>query len=523
MGPWRSILVILPWVAVLALVAWHQFPGLGGDTVNSDDAVPLIMANTDHISAYHYYYFGQDRFGGLPMIAMNLCRQALGGPWTYGQFYAVQVAFLMASITYFITRFQRTDIVAFGVFLPFLLPSSELAYFYRAQHVWSWTVGFLFLATGFLIAPQTWTAARVWRTGLIRLSHPSLGRWAGLTLLFYLAVWINLQNAAYLFVGIILAATYFWHHPGTPRTHVLSVVGSLALAVAIELLAKERYHASNLLHFGYTRRQETVEFTLQPKMIITNFLECARTFAQVDRFVLTLGGIITGLGLLTWSLRSLPDHRGRSPGRADATLLIGLLMGWILVCLATLSTSRWIRANAYHPRYQALLHVLGPALLLLAVGLVIDHLLKRRGGSEVARRMALSVGALLAVVGLTGITPGKTASFRAIWIKAIALEKILPSGALLIGEYWNSYVYNYFLQTFHTLSKEGDFRRQPWLIASLPTRDEVYLNIGVTPEFSNPDGSPKEIIKQFGVSFQFVEIVLNSNELLIGRYRRIDP
>lgn len=159
--------------------------GQNVDGFDSDDAIVVLMANDWHWTPSHLFYFGQDRFGAWPFLAMSLLARVF--VWTPEAVALVQVAAVVSGL---LLIGRRHGWVVFAVLAAGIGCDKTLAaHFFALQQPYAWQFFALALAWHAVPVGGGWTRARA----------------VGFFFAAFLAIWAS-PSSVVLLAPMLLAA-----------------------------------------------------------------------------------------------------------------------------------------------------------------------------------------------------------------------------------------------------------------------------------------------------------------------------
>jgi hypothetical protein len=510
---------------VLALCAWGAL-GVRAAQVfapdsayvqpfNSDSALPVLMANEEHLDAFRTYIYGQDQIGAWPFLPAQLVHRATGYVWTDHGIYFMQLVWLWLSLLV-VAALCRECALLTGVLLAAVLclHPTVAHYLFVLNQRYAWQVTPLLCCW--------WSLRQLCARNLLtRLDGARTRLWALAAFFFaLLAVWTSPLSTPVLcaLFGLevlrvrLVADTNGQAVRLTPK-RVLKCLLPLAAAVVLEQLLKANYHRFALKHYGTDFKTPT-EFDW-PNLAL-NLQRQWAVCTHTPWWPLALFGTIAGALLISCLLYSA--LRGRSlrvcqPGaRLDLSVLIS---GCAIITLANFAVTvlfTWVRLNNYGPRYLALTHLFGALAGLLALVLLVS--LSAR--VYAARSKLCSALAVCLLVLLAFLFPPvrKEAEYERLRSVAAALAQRAPGGVLL-GGYWDTYVFAALepQARFVPVPAEDQLMRTPWTPQLMRAAAQVVVVHHVFPntsEVETPapyatfgDGrTPPPVLVQHGVSLR---------------------
>ncbi|XXF77847.1 hypothetical protein P2318_33075 [Myxococcaceae bacterium GXIMD 01537] len=463
---------------LFALLAAKASRALGPDSahvtgLNSDSGVPVMMCNAREWSLFHFYYYGQDRFGAWPFLAARAVGRMLGVQVMPAHLHAWMTVWLLAGAFVFAGLARGLRVLAAGLYFAVVLaiPGLRSVLFELAQ-VYPWQMTALLVAWWSLrrqgdqaAAPEAPSRAALYR-----------GR-ASTFLLSFLAIWTSTVSGPLLvLVGGVEALRVKLLAPERfPRWRALRRWGETLLLVGsaylLETLIRSAYHRYSKVHYGHRYR---TNLGIDLQYLGQNARAILGQVAQAETLPLLLIGTVGALGAAVVAWRALRTRATMEAARVDeATLVLG---AWVLAAahLPLLIILNHVRLNDYSGRYFTPLYFFGAlaGAVTLALGAALVPGLAR------ARARLLPAVGLVAAAGSAWALPAPqpTREYLELTETAERIARRLP-GAPLLGGYWNTYVFPP-LQTEGALVPmpcEGQYQRTVWLTRDLIRHPRVLV------------------------------------------------
>jgi hypothetical protein len=519
-----SVKVIL---IVLALCAWgalgaRAYQVFAPDSIyvqpfNSDSALPVLMANDDHLDAFRTYIYGQDQIGAWPFIPAQLVHRPTGYIWTDHGVYFMQLVWLWLSLLV-IAALCRECALLTGVLLAavFCLHPTVVHYLFVLNQRYAWQVTPLLFCW--------WSLRQLCTRNLLTHLPGARTRLWALAVCFFalLAVWTSplstpVLGALFLLeiLRVRLVASTNGQAARLTSKRALKTLLPLAAAVVLEQLLKANYHRFALKHYGTDFKTPT-EFDW-PNLTL-NLQRQWAVCTHTPWWPLALFGTSAGALLTVCLLYSAV--RGRSlrvcqPGaRLDLSVLSAASAIIALANFAVTVLFTWVRLNSYGPRYLALTHLFGALAGLLTLVLLVS-LSARVYAARNKLCPALAV-CLLVLLALLFPPVRKEAEYERLRSVAAGLAQRAPGGVLL-GGYWDTYVFAALAPEAHLVPvpAEDQLVRTPWTPQLMRAADQVVVVHHVfssSNEVETPapyatfgDGrTPPPVLMQHGVSLRLV-------------------
>lgn len=459
------------------------------------------MANDERFDAFRLYYFGQDRFGAWPFLAMAVFYRAFGVHWSPEAMYTVQFSWVVAGL------------VALGALVPshrYLVPTLALLVVVTTPPLYQ-NILSLDQPYGWLVTPIVagWYCVR--RFYAVR----SWWLAAAFAAIVFLASWLS-PLAVYIF-AVIVAVEWVRAFGGRVRSkRALTALFPPGLALALGFVGqndiKAVYHRHILAEYG--RADYITPLAVDWQHLAPNVEQIADRWAATP-WVFTVVSSVALCGLLiAWLFRARLPFVARCgqhmPQKRD---LLALAVGATAIAalnFAAASAVEWVRLNDFDVRYLTLAMLFWPlsflALALLALPARVRHPM-----------------ALLALAATLAVVPNFDSNAEYAKRKAVAraLAGEAPSQVLL-GSYWGTYVFSALALPDEVIPvpAEGEEDRMPWTVSGLIEAEEIVVSHYAFPKYG-PAERPAQKIEEFGVVFKLAEAGwLSVGEYSFSIYRR---
>ncbi|HEV2914300.1 MAG TPA: hypothetical protein VGX92_13565 [Pyrinomonadaceae bacterium] len=515
----KRALLITAMIAVWGFFLWRAVHTFAPDSnyvfFNSDCAIPILMANDDRpITVSNTYYYGQDRWGGWPMLLAQLVRRTLNYRWTDQSFFVMQAVCAFAGALVLASLARRRD--RFPVMIAYLitlcLHGEARHHLFELSEVYAWQVTPLLL--GWYCLRRTFETRRgnakgeLWRLYL----------WCFLALWFsFLAILSSFASAPFIFFLLTLEslrahlkAEEEEEKNGARRRRIWLKSYARGFAIVLvamlaEVLLRINYRRYSMRRYGYDFKTETA---LDTGHLTGNlFIQLQRVF-EFRWWPLFLLSLLAALSLLCALVylrvkRSddlLQKLRAKLSDRLPVLILgtCGIaLINFVLIVLVN-----HVRFNQYDRRYLTLTYLFGSVSGLLTLLLSFDYAC----GYFSLRRYARTAPVIAGVLFLALWFPAASWSpyYELTKETALVLARKAP-GAVLMGGYWETFVFAA-LQPENTMTPvpyEGQQVRMPWTKETVRQADRIILEYRHS-KFGG-SGVPPQHTVQYGASFQLVD------------------
>jgi len=426
--------------AMAALVLWRSLPFVGpvppDGLYNSDSAIPVLMSNLASGASVDWLFWGQDRFGSWPFLALRALRGLFGWAWTPHGHHVVRTLWMVAALVPWVALAGRAGVVAGAglLLLPGLNPLLERV-LVDLGTVDGWQVPALLWA---------WWGLRRAAVG------PRRGGWLVLAVVAgVLATWTSLVSAPLLLVLAVVEGT----GRGLSRGWRAALTVPALAGVLVETLVRTAWHAG-------VRARGWPNVRTPASLDAGHLVENARAVLSVASQVGALPWLLIVLGAGVTSL-VLSRRSGETPERRTLVGTAAASMTALLVVVAV----RHVRDNGYNPRY------LGVGLSLAVLGTSVAAGLAVRG--LLARALPAAAPAELGIVGLVVVAllapTARPDPRKTVLLPAAGEIRARYSGAVLVASYWRTYALAGLLPpwTVIPLPREGEWNRRPDWVAFL--------------------------------------------------------
>ena len=457
-----------------------------GGRWNSDEAIPVLMANDGHRGWFDMYYWGQDRLGAWPWKFAAWTHAVTHVDWTPDRLRALHIAFALLGGLVFPARLRRAGwpaAVAWTLGCT-LLPRAMDIYLSAAQPYGAQTV-FILIAIAFLT-----------------VEIPSPLQWLGALTFCFLADWESPASAPLLLAASasLFAVRRRWRWRLWARNQFLPILVGGGLEGCLRGIyqgeAKRMFHRSFAGRYSLDggHLAENISRMLGP------FLDHPWVGAMA---LLALGGTL-------WVILRPQTEALEAASSEWLVALTGAACANFLV----MATTRHVRLNLHNDRY------LVPSYLFFFVAAVLAIM------TGVLRIRPLAIRAfpaclvlLLVPVFVFTRLPGVDATAHARDV-LVALQR--QGAQLLIGGYWDVYPITGldFARKLEARVEEGEYDRNPWSLGLLANSKNTWLiRNRPAPESKSAEASP------VWIGFGSVLLAQPSSELRVGETRviRLEP
>lgn len=468
-----------------ALIAFFGMTGESGGGVSSDGAIPIIMANAPGVTAYDLYYYGQNRFGAVFFLIMRAIGYCTGKTWGFESFFLVHAALLSLAICIFLLVFCRRSVFICIPLLIYALRTSPTLrdHILSPAHPYGWQLSLL------LIFAST-----------LKYFRDSRTRFVFLSCIACLSCWIS-------------AASF-------PMLATLSTVVAFAMCQEKKVKTYCKFLAPCFIGFAFERclnwiyvsfveRQYTRELAELMFSVTTNekmsfhwkhLQKALRAFlfpiAGFDKYLIWAVIVL----LVIFARRIFRNKSWREKPQIFWPIA---LAGAALANLSLVIFSEWVALNGHPLRY-----ITTTVGLLVCGALVCLDVIKF---PKFLLRI-LNPAAAIFFMGFCyfNFSPstGNLSELR------LPIEKLrIAEQTLLLGEYWNTYVFQAIEPQLLALPSEGQWIRNPDVLRQLPKQTEILACL---------KGEPPLEWKQYKQKFALKDAkILQTPLCQISRYRRL--
>ena len=473
------LFILVVWLLFLTLA----LRALGPDSVhtifNSDSAIPILMANDERpITVFDTYYYAADRWGGWPLLIAKLLHRDTGLQWTDQRLHYVRTTWLFLGLLVLAALNVRAApaVIASGLTALCFEPALRRRLFDLSQ-LYAWQLTALFLAW-FCLRRLLAQRPRSDKVVSTRVNEIFWG--SGFYFCAFFAIWSSVASAPMLFVLVILEALrsrYLLKNSITKRRIGLAVVLLLA-ATASELLMKINYHRYSLKHFGYDYK---TPMALDRGHLFENLLRNWDNLLKFSFFPLIAVALcfvvgIAGLILYTSIVRKASlRSRVVSFLQDETTTMIVALTTMAAINFLIMVSVNHVRLNLNDDRFQTPAYIFGVISGLLTIYLAIRVFANRMGVTRYVLPLVLA-GAFI-FLGVEFPRRQVSENYKRDRQTALALAQKAPPGSMLMGSYWDTYIYAGLQQPnpMTPLALEGIHNRIPWTVEMLHASQHVVV------------------------------------------------
>ena len=494
------ILTILVWLVFLILSIRVFRPDSVYAGLDSDGAIPVLMANEDRpVTVFDMYYWGVDRWGGWPLIVARVVHQATGFQWTDYSLHVVRAAWVFLGLLalVWINRCAAL-VVLLSCLIPLCLEPTIRWHLFTLSQIYAWQLTAVFLAwlsLRRLLAAEllSGTGNRIWinRTAWCL----SFYFWA------VLAIWSSEASAPFLGFLLLLEASrsYFLQRDeAANKWKWARYVAALLLVTAAtvsHMLIKANYHRHGIKHWGGDFKAAT---WIDVGYLWENVQGNWRNLMDFDFGPLL---ILAGAFLLVMTLvlayavstrNRLVRERLIHLALDDDVTMTAALAGIGLINLALMIFLSHVRLGEYPSRY------LSPTFFLGSIaGLMTMYVTLRLGAHRLKlTRYVIPIAIAGAFVFLIARFPHFQLSddYKRYKQTAVTLAQKAPGGVVM-GGYWETYIFASLQQPTNTMTPlplEGLHVRIPWTPPMLRNAREVVIEYRHN-EVMNRSALPEEL------------------------------
>ncbi len=464
---------------------------------NSDEAIPILMANDEWLRPDHMFFFGQDRFGGWPFISMWGLGHVLNFRWVPENCYIF--ACTLFSLGAFATSrlYQKSDTVVLTGFLALYFLNNNLS-------TYALTIGqpYMWQIFGLLIA---WLALRAWTRAL---SLRSSGQAVRKTLLFIsslaclLPLWTTIVSLIFLVV-ITFTETLFLLIPRRRETRPIEQLYQVLLSFLPIFIAYLAERLIRLYHKTSPYSTSPTDFTISWPLFRKGSERFIELYGSYHLSYLMFG--LSLLGFLLVSRRAWCRYQGKESRSNcyEPGILICFPCGLVYACL--LAGSRWWPVNSYDGRYFPLAFFFWGLGSVFCFAAVIEATEGVTTLGQPLRRALRILGSAIFLLAIFIAAPRPIVNLEYQKTKEIALILEEKYGShYLLGSYWNTYLWIGMQKTrpLRPLVIHKNTNRTPWFNEQLPTPEPV-LAIQKADTFFAPPWEPLPEIRLEDTRYQF--------------------
>lgn len=431
---------------------------------NSDNGVPVMMCNADEWNLFHFYYYGQDRFGAWPFLLARVVGKVLGTQVMPEHLHVWLTAWLLAGAFVVGALARGLRLLAAGLYIAVVVAIPSLRYvLFELAQVYPWQLTSLLLA---------WWSVRRHNDTLAALAPgeaPSRRtvRWgrARTFLLSFLTIWSSTVSGPLLVLvaGVEALRTKLLAPERFTRKQTLRRWGDAVLVIGaaylVETLIRGRYSSYSKRHYGIRYRTNLgIDWAYLGE-------NTRAIFGQVwnsQTLPLLVAGTVGAIAAAVLAWRLLRGRAPREPLLLEGAMLV--LGTWVLGAahLPLLIVLNHVRHNAYHERYFTPLFLFGAFAGALSLALAASRV---PALARLRPRVLAGVGAV-SLAGAAWAMPAPQPSPYVSELRDTAerLARRMP-GVPVVGGYWDTYVWPP-LQPRESaiipIPREGDYQRTVW-------------------------------------------------------------
>ena len=473
-GRVEILFIVVAWLLFLTLAVRVLGPDSAHTTFNSDSAIPILMANDERpVTVFDTYYYAADRWGGWPLLLAKELHRDTGLQWTDQRLHYVRTTWLFFGLLVLASLNARAApaVIVSGLMALTLEPALRRRLFDLSQ-LYAWQLTALFLA---------WFCLRHFFAQRPR-SDAAYGILWSSAFYFcaFFAIWSSVASAPLLSVLVIVEALrsrFSFQNPITKRRIGLAVVLLLA-ATASELLMKINYHRYSLKHFGYDYK---TPMALDRGHLFENLLRNWENLTKFSSFPLIAVALCFVVGIAVLILyASMADKaalriRVLSFFEDETITMIVALTAMAAINFLIMVSVNHVRLSHNDDRFQTPSYLFGAISGLLTIYLAIRVFANRIGVTRHVLPLVL-VGAFV-FLGVAFPRRQLSETYKTDRQTALALSQKAPPGSMLMGTYWQTYVYAA-LQPTNTMTPlplEGLQNRIPWTVEMLHDSQQVVI------------------------------------------------
>ena len=467
----ETLFILLVWLLFLTLALRALGPDSVHTTFNSDSAIPILMANDERpITVFDTYYYAADRWGGWPLLIAKLLHRDTGLQWTDQRLHYVRTTWLFLGLLVLAALNVRAApaVIASGLVALCFEPALRLRLFDLSQ-LYAWQLTALFLA---------WFCLR--RLFAQRQTVSTYANEIFWSAAFYFcaffAIWSSVASAPMLSVLVILEALRARWSSIIKRRIGLAVVLLLA-ATASELLMKLNYHRYSLKHFGYDYK---TPMALDRGHLFENLLRNWDNLLKFSFFPLIAVALCFVVGIAGLILYTLIVRKASLRSRVvsflqdETTTMIVALTAMAAMNFLIMVSVNHVRLSLNDDRFQTPAYIFGVISGLLTIYLALRVFANRIGVSRYVLPLVLA-GAFI-FLGVEFPRRQVSEIYKRDRQTALVLAQKAPPGSMLMGRYWDTYIYAGLQpNTMTPLPLEGLQNRMPWTVEMLDASQHVVL------------------------------------------------
>lgn len=423
-------------IYALVLFFLYYAPYMNGiDRISSDTAIPVIMSQDPHSSFYSFFYYGQDRFGGLPFLFNHFLGFVFRfEPSLISLYLQACIVFSFSILTF--SQWFKLNNILFLSFLIFMMSGLKVvpSYLFDMCIVYIWQLSFLMFY--FVFVSKVFTQ---------KLEFKNIF-WAGL--MSFLAQWMNP-------LSIVFEALFLCVYFSKKEKFKFSMVFffSLIIPFVTYMACQSVYKFLNVQVYGKSFAYPIEAFHLKNLGIhlIQNFEK--------------LGSVYFFMSFLIFCIIS-QIKKNTEISRIVFAMNIMALVNFLLC-----TVSKYSFQNGFPLRYFV------PTLFLIIFSFSISVVLFFKEFSE-GKKSAFAL--FLIIFSILFIAPFISLNKQTQKNKFVAqlIEHYYPHKVIL-GDYWNSYLYRGFQSSARAsvpLVFQNQYNRMIWNCENFRLNEKILVS-----------------------------------------------
>ena len=460
------------------VIYWCLGPvGTTSGEFNSDSAIPVIMSNTDFLSPFHLYYFGQDRLGGWPYIIL----------WAISSLFSTvisPIAVFSAQALLFAAAACSVSIIFPSIpFAPLLLVCSALVhplaqqFFFEINNPYCIQISLCFVY--WALRKKIGNDGSSEQTSLL----------LGLGIVGFLCLWTSPASIIFLFMIHLFENRKFTNVFTTRKAQALFYMMPI-IGLGIEKIFQWWYRsyvnnafASELKNYDFSVVTKTsVRFSDFFNNLFENIKVLNSGFELFIPF-LVLYGIILGLYFLI--------KANKTPENKENIKNVSLLFCITFASITVFSMIDWVRVHHHMVRY----HVPQIVLMTFSITVMVCTLKSMLINFKQTRWLnyLIAPALILYIAAWSNSFKKRHNAFANLQQEAEALV-IAEDKTVILGDYWGSYVWQGLKpDKLVGIPIQGHAMRIPWSYKKINNGSQVISCFDLTAK------------TQFGNEFSFLK------------------
>jgi hypothetical protein len=447
------------------------------------------MANARRWDPFQLFYYGQDRYGAWPFLAIRLGGMAFGAAISWENVHTCLTAWLLCGAVV-MAGLCRPRALGALVFMVVLLVNPEMGIMFD-QQPYGWQLTTILLA---------WWSFRCLLERIVDARRPVAIAVSLLGAMGFaaLSTWTSPMSGLILLFVQLIELIRVRHRFAKHWRYLGLIAGPIAIGIGFELLLRKLYHDFAATHFGHDFRTALI---IDWGNINSNARSVWRTVLESEWSIAATAGALIAIaaaGIIKWIIEPRLGRDKIETARELSFVALGCASG-ALAQIPIIIVVQHFRLNQFDGRFLALARFFGTAAGLLSIAAAASIIISRFTSWSVSARLGSGLG--LAVLAAT--MPVRPVDPQYIVRKRVAAELAARSpGSVLLSGYWDTYELAALEpNSLVPLPFDDEYLRIPWNIAALKDAREVIVGhqgFGDGPKVATP------AMEQYGVKIRLL-------------------